>query len=204
VFTPSVNDEVMAQPLYVPNVTIHGTSHNVVYVATMSDTLYAFDADVGGAPLWQLDLAAFENATAVPMAQFVYSSNTNIIGNDGILSTPVIDPYTNTMYVVTLTEESGAMVYRLPAVNIATGTPLPGSGVVISGTYGPMTFDARNEWQRASLVLVGNNVVIGFGALAACCGRRWQRAVMRSTRSCPARCMPSMPAMSQRSCGIPA
>ncbi len=167
VFTLSVNDNIYAQPLYVPGVTINGTSHNVLYVATMSDTLYAFDADVGGAPLWTTNLATFENATPVPMSQFAYGSNTNIIGNDGILSTPVIDPSTNTMYVVALTEENGAMVYRLHAVNIATGTPLPGSGVVISGSYGPMTFDARNEWQRASLVIVGGNVVFGFGALEA-------------------------------------
>jgi hypothetical protein len=167
VFTLSVNDSVMAQPLYVPGVTINGASHNVVYVETMSDTVYAFDADAGGAPLWQLNLAAFENATAVPMAQFAYNGNTNIVGNDGILSTPVIDPSTDTMYVVALTDENGAMVYRLHAINIATGTPLSGSGVVISGSFGPMTFDARNEWQRSSLVLVGNNVVFGFGALEA-------------------------------------
>ncbi len=164
VFTLSVNDNVYAQPLYVPALMINGTSHNVVFVATMSDTLYAFDADVGGAPLWTLNLATFENATPVPVAQFAYSGSTNIIGNDGILGTPVIDPSTNTMYLVALTEESGALVYRLHAVNIATGTPLTGSGVVISGSYSTMTFNPRNEWQRASLVLVGNNVVFGFGA----------------------------------------
>src|SRR5215831_20559011 len=63
VFKLSVDDNIMAQPLYVPNVVIKGISHNVVYVATMSDTLYAFDADVGGAPLWQFNPAAFENAS---------------------------------------------------------------------------------------------------------------------------------------------
>ncbi|MBV8975142.1 MAG: hypothetical protein JOY74_08470, partial [Sinobacteraceae bacterium] len=42
VFTLAVDDNIMAQPLYVPNVTINGSAHNVVYVATMSDTLYAF------------------------------------------------------------------------------------------------------------------------------------------------------------------
>ena len=165
VFRLPVDDNIMAQPLYVPNLTINGTSHNVVYVATMSDTLYAFDADVGGAPLWTRSLAAFENATPVPMAQFVYSGSGNVIGNDGILSTPVIDPSTNTMYVVALTEEGGTMVYRLHAVDITTGVPRAGSGVVISGTYGTMTFDARNLWQRVSLVLSGNNVVFGFSAL---------------------------------------
>jgi Chitobiase/beta-hexosaminidase C-terminal domain len=167
VFTLSVNDNVMAQPLYVPGVTINGTTHNVVYVATMSDTLYAFDADVGGAPLWTTNLATFENATPVPMPQFAYSGNTNIVGNLGILGTPVIDPSTNTLYTVASTVENGTLVYRLHAVDITTGTPRAGSGVVISGTYSTMTFDARNEWPRLSLVLVGNNVVFGFGALEA-------------------------------------
>ena len=167
VFTLSVNDNIMAQPLYVPGVTINGTTHNVVYVATMSDTLYAFDADAGGAPLWTTNLATYENATPVPLGQFAYGGNTNIVGNLGILSTPVINPSTSTLYAVACTVENGTMVYRLHAVNITTGTPLTGSGVVIAGTYKTITFDARNEWQRSSLVLVGSNVVFGFGALEA-------------------------------------
>jgi hypothetical protein len=165
VFKLTVNDTIMAQPLYVPNVVIRATSHNVVYVATMSDMLYAFDADIGGAPLWTRNLATFVNATPVPMAQFAYSANTNIIGNLGILSTPVIDRSTNTLYAVACTLENNTMVYRLHAVDITTGTPRTGSGVLISGNYSTMTFAARNEWQRASLVLSGNNVVFGFGAL---------------------------------------
>src|SRR5712664_192188 len=77
VFKLPVDDNIMAQPLYVPAVVINGISHNVVYIATMSDTLYAFDADVGGAALWTRNLAAFENATPVPIAQFAYSGNKN-------------------------------------------------------------------------------------------------------------------------------
>ncbi len=165
VFRLAVDDNIMAQPLYVPKVVVNGTSHNVLYVATMSDTLYAFDADAGGAPLWTVNLAAFENATPVPIAQFAYSSNKNIINNLGVLSTPVIDLSSNTLYAVACTLESGTLVYRLHAIDIATGVPRAGSGVVISGSYGPMTFDARNQWQRISLVLAGSNVVFGFGAL---------------------------------------
>ncbi len=160
-----VNDNIMAQPLYVPNVVINGTAHNVVYVADMSDTLYAFDADIGGTPLWTRNLATFENATPVPIAQFAYSGNKNIIGNLGILSTPVIDPPSNTLYAVACTLENNTLVYRLHAVDITTGVPRTGSGVVISGTYGAVTFNARNAWQRVSLVLSGNNVVFAFGAL---------------------------------------
>ncbi len=165
VFKLAVDDNIMAEPLYVPNLVINGTSHNVLYVATMSDTLYAFDADVGGTPLWTLNLATLVGATPVPIAQFAYSGNKNIVGNLGILSTPVIDLATNTLYAVACTLENNTLVYRLHAVDITTGVPRTGSGVVISGSYSTMTFDARNQWQRISLVLSGNNVVFGFGAL---------------------------------------
>ena len=104
-------------------------SHNVLYVATMNDTLYAFDADAGGAPLWTRNLATAVGATPVPIAQFAYSGNKNIIGNLGILSTPVIDPSTNTLYAVACTLENNTLVYRLHAVDITTGVlrePAPG------------------------------------------------------------------------------
>jgi hypothetical protein len=164
-FKLAVDDNIMAQPLFVPNLPINGTSHNVVYVATMSDTLYAFDADVGGAPLWSVNLAAFEKATPVPIAQFAYSGNQNIINNLGILSTPVIDLATFTLYAVACTLENSTLVYRLHALDIRTGVPRASSGVVISGSYSTMTFDARNQWQRVALVLSGSNVVLAFGAL---------------------------------------
>jgi IPT/TIG domain len=165
VFKLPVDDNIMAQPLYVPNVTINGASHNVLYVATMNDTLYAFDADVGGAALWTRNLAAAVGAVPVPIAQFAYSANKNIIGNLGILSTPVIDPSGKTLYAVACTLENNTLVYRLHAVDITSGVLRNGSGVVISGTYRTMTFDARNQWQRISPVLAGENVVFGFGAL---------------------------------------
>jgi hypothetical protein len=163
VFKLAVDDNLMAEPLYVPNVVIKGISHNVVYVASMSDTVYAFDADVGGAPLWQFNLAAFEHAIPLPLAKF--TSNRSLIGNLGILSTPVIDRSTNTLYAVACALENNALVYRLHAVDITTGTPRTGSGVVISGSYKTITFDARTQWQRASLVLSGNTVVFAFGPL---------------------------------------
>ena len=166
VFKLPVDDNIMGQPLYVPGLVINGVAHNVLYVATMSDTLYAFDADVGGAPLWRLNLANLVGAMPVPIAQFVYSGNNNIIGNLGILSTPVIDLSTNTLYAVACTLENNTLVYRLHVVDITTGMPRTGSGLVISGNYGgTVTFDARNQWQRVSLVLSGGKVVFAFGAL---------------------------------------
>jgi hypothetical protein len=165
-FNLPVNGSIFAQPLYVPGVATlkHGT-HNVVYVATMYDTLYAFDADTAGTALWAINLAKLVGATPVPMAQFAFSGNRNIVGNLGILSTPVIDGSSHLMYLVAATLEGGTIVYRLHAVDIRSGAEPLGAGVQISGSYGGLTFDARYVTQRVSLTLADNQVVIGFGAL---------------------------------------
>ncbi|HTV97300.1 MAG TPA: PQQ-binding-like beta-propeller repeat protein, partial [Steroidobacteraceae bacterium] len=134
VFKLPVDDRIYAQPLYVPNVVMMQGTYNVVYVATMSDTLYAFDADTG-AELWSVNFASSVGAVPVPFANFTFAGNTNIVGNVGILSTPVIDPSTNIMYLVACTLEGGTMVYRLHAVDITNGTE-PYTNVVISGSYG--------------------------------------------------------------------
>jgi hypothetical protein len=166
VFKLPVDDNVYAQPLYVPGVAMAGQgTHNVVYVATMSDTLYAFDADAGGSPLWAVNFASLVGATPVPIANFVFSGNRNIVGNLGILSTPVIDPSTHIMYLVACTLENSTMAYRLHAVDITSGTEPYGPGVLISGSYGGLPFNARNLTQRVSLALSGNQIVFGFGAL---------------------------------------
>src|SRR5450432_1595557 len=87
-----------AQPLYVPNVMISGASKNVVYVATMENWVYAFDADdltQGGTFLWKKQLHPH------PVPAHFYGANYNdITGDIGILSTPVADPASNTIYVV--------------------------------------------------------------------------------------------------------
>ena len=166
VFKLPVDDNIFAQPLYVPNVAISGQgTHNVVYVATMSDSLYAFDADTG-AKLWSDNFASSVGATPVAYAKFAFAGNRNVVGNLGILSTPVIDPSTNILYLVACTLESGTMVYRLHAVDITSGDELiVAGGTVISGSYSGVAFDAPHQTQRVSLVLSGNYVVFGFGAL---------------------------------------
>ena len=163
-FSLPVDDNVFAQPLYVPSVTINQVSHNVIYVATMSDTVFAFDAD-SGTQLWSKSLLTAAGAVPVPIQNYAYSGNRAIIGNLGILSTPVIDSTTNTLYAVTATQENSTIVYRLHALDIATGTLRNNSGIPITGTYGGLNFNGRQQWQRISLVLAGNNVIFGFGAL---------------------------------------
>src|ERR1039458_1695366 len=85
VFKLPVDDNVYAQPLYVPNVAIAGQgTHNVVYVATMSDSLYAFDADTG-ARLWSVNFASSVGAVPETYANVAFAGNRNIIGPIGIL-----------------------------------------------------------------------------------------------------------------------
>src|ERR1700745_3708642 len=109
-FSIPVDGFVYAQPLYMLGVNMPNSgTHNVLFVATAHDSVYAFDADTG-AQLWQKSLG-----TPVPESVI---GNTNILIEVGIISTPVIDPSTNTLYVVAKTYENSVQIYRLHALDI--------------------------------------------------------------------------------------
>ncbi|MGH8325068.1 MAG: hypothetical protein ACRETD_14955, partial [Steroidobacteraceae bacterium] len=155
-----------AQPLYKSNVSIPGKgTFNVVFVATEHGSLYAFDADTA-TPLWQasfIDLAA--GVTPQPS---VDTGTTDIIPEVSITSTPVIDPASNTLYVVAKTKENGSSLYRLHALDIATGVQ-KASPVVIQASVaktggGTLTFSANVQQQRPGLVFLNGVVYIGFGS----------------------------------------
>src|SRR5207302_5887151 len=172
-----VDGQVYAQPLYVANVAIPGQGiHNVVYVATENNTVYAFDADTQGAPLWQTSLI-INGGTAVPSSDIPDVNCSNLVPIIGVTGTPVIDPTTNTLYVVAKTKEgpSTAPSYfqRLHALDIATGAEKFGGPVAIAGTVFGMgggsdgtalTFDPLRELNRPGLALVNGVVYIGFGS----------------------------------------
>ena len=177
-YSYAVDGYVYAQPLYLPGVNIPGQGlHNVVFVATEHDSMYAFDADSGGAPLWQaslLDSAHGAGAGAIPVPSTdVYTQD--IVPEIGITGTPVIDPATGTLYVVSKTKEGGTYVQRLHALDITTGAEqpsfnspvqiqasVPGSGSGSSG--GMLTFDPLWQNQRPGLLLQNGIVYIGFAA----------------------------------------
>ena len=95
-----VDGAVYAQPLYVSDVQIGGTLRNVLFVATMNDKVYAFDANtLASTPLWMRDFTSPPSVTAVPITDIV-AANLNIVGNVGIQSTPVVDLGTSTIYLV--------------------------------------------------------------------------------------------------------
>ena len=177
-FSQSVEGEIFAQPLYVPGVTINGTVHNVVYVATEHDMVYAFDADsntgiINAQPLWQTSFVS-SGVTTV-------SSNlcADITPEYGVTGTPVIDRSMNALYVVAETLENGGTSYvkKLHALDITTGAEKPGSPIVISASVtvpgqGAVTFDTEWENQRAALLLYNGVVYIGFGS--HCDGGDWR------------------------------
>ncbi len=166
-FSRAVDGQVYAQPLYLPNVSIGQTVHNVVYVATMRNNLYAFDADdpAAAAPLWQVNFGP-------PVPHEDVSSPEDIDDVIGITSTPVIDTTTGTLYAVAKSKENNAYFQRLHAVDIATGQERPGSPVVITGTVpgtgddsvnGVVTFNPLRHLNRPALVLSNGYIYIAFG-----------------------------------------
>lgn len=184
VWSYTVSGSVYAQPLYVRNVSIAGGTHNVLYVVTMNDMVYAFDADSStDAPLiTPFDAAAAVGGTPVPILD-ILGFNDNIIGNVGIESTPVIDLSTSTMYFVARTEESGGgcgganptFCQRLHAIDMATFAERPGSGVILGGSVpcagsgtscngGTLTFDPKIEDQRSSLALSNGRIFIAWSS----------------------------------------
>ena len=107
-FTVHTDGEIYAQPLYVSNLAIAGGTHNVVFAASMLNTVYAIDAD-NGTVYWSQNFGS-------PIIPQDVENDQNIIWATrlGILSTPVIDPATNIMYFVSGSQPaSGALQYRL-------------------------------------------------------------------------------------------
>ncbi|MGA7895743.1 MAG: hypothetical protein WCA49_21185, partial [Candidatus Sulfotelmatobacter sp.] len=176
IFSYPVDGQVYAQPLYVPNVTIPGQGvHNVLYVATENDSLYAFDAD-GLTPniLWYLSF--INPANGITTINCIATGIVcNIYPITGITSTPVIDPTSNTIYLVVRTQENNNSVQRLHALDITTGDEKFGGPVEISATvsgtgtgtsHGKVMFNALHDIQRAGLLLANGNVYIGWAGQA--------------------------------------
>ena len=160
-FTQPVKGQVYAQPLYLSNVSIpnQGT-HNVVYVVTEQDQVYAFDADSNqgsdALPLWQTNLTdPAKGITPVPSSD---EGCTDLTPWIGITGTPVIDSSTGTLYLVANTKENGVYYQRVHALDVTTGKEKFGGPVVIQATVGQMTFNPQYENQRAGLLL--NNGVL--------------------------------------------
>jgi hypothetical protein len=190
-FNYAIDGYAYAQPLYVPNLTVNGGTHNVVFAATEHDSVYAFDGD-GGGQLWKRSfLDPANGVTTVPQPDVISG---DIVPEIGITGTPVIDGATNTMFVVVKTKEVVAgtahYVQRLHALDITTGLDRAVNGVVtigdttIGGPDGGYTdtttiavpgtgagsdgttlrFNALRENQRPALAEAGGIVYLTFAS----------------------------------------
>src|SRR5713226_7663452 len=159
-FKLAVDDQVWASPLYVAALSIGGVTHNVVYVATANNSVFAFDADRGGTALWSRN---FNNGgrptdhTEVGTGGFC-NPYVDMVGHIGIVGTPVIDSSTNTMYFVARTVEGGGTVQRLHAIDITTGNDR--AQVVIQANG----FDPVVHNQRPALTLSQGVVYIAWSS----------------------------------------
>ena len=185
-FSCTVDGAVYAQPLWIAKLTVGGARHNVVFVATAHDSLYAFDADASPCvPLWEVSLIdANHGGTAeevtVPAGTTGYYVGRGFGSNApevGVMSTPVIDPASGTLYVVSKSMSPGmppastSYYQRLHAIDVTTGNEKTGSPVTIAatfpGTYSggtSVTFSARQQKQTAALALANGTVYIAWAS----------------------------------------
>ena len=195
-FQAPVDGQIYAQPLYLPLVYVMGPTgmgfHNVVFVATENDSVYAVDAD-NGQQLWADHFAVNSSGYAVTPVPCTDLEEIAIVPSVGITGTPVIDPSTDTLYVVTKVKKVNAAgtdiryVQQLHALDVTAGAEKFGGPVTIAdtsyvnGVYtqnagpsvagtgsgsvnGMIPFNAMRQNQRANLVLSQNNVLITFAS----------------------------------------
>lgn len=170
-FTQPVDGFIVGHPLYMPAINVPDKGvHSVVYVATMNDTVYAFDADSGTVPpLWQTSLLTNSPAGATPVPSSVKGcSRTTAYTQVGVVSTPVIDPSSSTIFLVAETYENQTVVHRLHALNITNGQERLGSPVTITASYTlngvNYAFVDTHQMNRPGLLLVNGHVYIAFGS----------------------------------------
>jgi hypothetical protein len=164
-FSYVVDGYIYAQPLLVSSLKINGGTHNVVYVATENDSVYAFDSDSygTGTPLWQVSLL---KTGETPI------TNGSIEPVQGITSTPAIDLTSNTLYVVSMQTVGNNGSFRLHALDITTGAEKSGGPVTLQASVPGTNQDSKNGevslttscLQRAALLEANGSIFVGFGA----------------------------------------
>jgi hypothetical protein len=153
-----VDGQIYAQPLYMPDVDVHGTSKDLVFVATENDSVYAFDADhyAHNGPVWHTRFAV-GGAQPVPATDMRCN---DLAPEVGITSTPVIA--NQTLFVVSHTVNRGRFLYQLHALNLSNGHELPGSPAEVD--VPDSVFTARMERQRAALLYADGHIYMAFSS----------------------------------------
>ncbi|HSN08912.1 MAG TPA: hypothetical protein VLS85_07730, partial [Hanamia sp.] len=182
IFSRDVDDQIYAQPLVISNVSIGGGTHNIVIVATVNNSLYAFDADdpSKATPYWQVNLTYDSSNAYRPVRNTDMTGACtgpefpngyqDYTGNIGIVGTPAIDTSTMTLYVVarSVLKTGSHFLQYLYAINILTGqdkippvlitASYPGTGDGSSGNV--INFDSQRENQRPGLLLNNGTIYI--------------------------------------------
>ncbi len=164
----TTDGKVDAAPLYLSAMTINGQVHNVLYVASEHDSVYAFDAD-SGAQLWKISVLGTNETTSDD------HGCSQITPEIGITSTPVIDRHYGThgaIFVVGMSKDaSGSYHQRLHALDLTTGAELSGSPTEIQATYpgtgafsknGLQTFNPGTYAERVGLLLMNGTIYLGW------------------------------------------
>jgi hypothetical protein len=181
-FSCTVDGAIYAEPLWVAQLSVGGSVHNVVFVATQHDSLFAFDADTSPCQLlWQVSLIDTAHGgtggeVAVPSGtsgNLVGYGDGDITPEVGVTGTPVFDPVNNILYVVSKSmNAAGSSFYqRLHAIDPPSGNEKSGSPLPISATFpgthdggSSDTFSARQQNQRDGLTLANGNVYIAWSS----------------------------------------
>jgi len=155
-FRRVVDDQIYGQPLGVTDVKLGGGTHDLVYVTTVNNSVYAFDANdpYASEPFWHVNFGTPPN---------VYDGKygcTDMNGNMGIIGTPVIDAQDGTLYVVAATRTGDGYLQRLHALDLATGADRALSPVTITAPG----FDPLMQSQRPGLLLSRGKVYIGYAS----------------------------------------
>ncbi|HEY1725136.1 MAG TPA: hypothetical protein VGF89_06920 [Steroidobacteraceae bacterium] len=174
---------VYAQPLYMANLPIGGGTHNVLFVATMHDSVYAFDADSGSCqPLWKTSFIS-TGVTTTP------TTCGDTPTEYGITGTPVIDPVSQTLYLVASTNESTGTVQRVHALNILNGSDRVAAPAITAQVPGngdggiTVSFNALQENQRPGLALTNGNVYISWASHCDTSSASWHGWLMSYSAS---------------------
>jgi hypothetical protein len=155
-FKRLVDDQLYTQPLVLTDVPAGGGFHDLVFVTTVSNSVYAFDANdaTNMKPLWHVNFGLPANVQDWDFGCL------DINGNMGIIGTPAIDPVRRILYVVALTKVAGHFEQRLHALDVSTGADMPGSPVTITAP----AFNPLLQNQRPALLLDQGSVYVGYAS----------------------------------------
>ena len=161
-FAPTLDGDVYAQPLYLPNITVMGAAHDTLFVATQANSIFALDA-LTGATLWTTSLGTPVSRTTQPCG--------NITPQTGVLGTPVIDAASGTLYAVSFALEGSTKVFSINALEVATGAQRAGYPQPIRPpTNNGTAFDPNPTGERGASLLLDGRIYVPFGGLYGDCG----------------------------------